>query len=81
MQSILLIRHAQSANNALPESQRVPDPGLTELGKQQAERLTAICSRYKITELYCSPFRRSLDTTRPISNCTGLVPRISFANL
>ena len=37
---LYLIRHAQSQNNALPEEQRVEDPGLTELGNQQAD-----CSR------------------------------------
>ena len=29
---LLLIRHAQSINNSLPEEQRSDDPGLTELG-------------------------------------------------
>jgi 2,3-bisphosphoglycerate-dependent phosphoglycerate mutase len=72
--SILLIRHAQSANNALPETQRVPDPGLTELGKQQALRLGESIVRYPIGNLYCSPFKRSLDTTVPICRAIGLVP-------
>ncbi len=76
MNSLLLIRHAQSANNALPESQRVPDPGLTELGHRQAQKLAAGINRFRITQLFCSPFRRSLDTTRPVSEVTKLVPRI-----
>ena len=29
---LLLIRHAQSENNALEDRFRVPDPGITELG-------------------------------------------------
>ncbi len=70
--SILLIRHAQSANNALPESQRVPDPGLTELGQQQAKHLAAGIERYPVSHLYCSPFRRSLDTVRPCSESLKL---------
>lgn len=74
--SILLIRHAQSANNALPESQRVPDPGLTELGTRQAELLAQGISRFPVTQLFCSPFRRSLDTARPVSEATKLIPRI-----
>jgi 2,3-bisphosphoglycerate-dependent phosphoglycerate mutase len=37
---LFIIRHGQSANNALEdESQRTFDPTLTEIGKQQAERL------------------------------------------
>ena len=74
--SILLIRHAQSANNALPEWERVPDPGLTELGQRQAELLASGIGRFPITQLYCSPFRRSLETARPVSVATKLIPNI-----
>ena len=74
--SILLIRHAQSANNALPESQRVSDPGLTELGQQQALGLAAGINRFPVSQLFCSPFRRSLETTRPISKTLKLIPTV-----
>ncbi len=76
--SILLIRHAQSANNALPEAERVSDPALTPLGEQQAELLAERLLRtpQPIGELYCSPFKRSLDTTLPISRRLGLLPTI-----
>ena len=76
--SILLIRHAQSANNASPEEERVPDPELTPLGQQQAELLAEGLSKYRlpISELYCSPFRRSLDTTLPVSRQLNLRPTI-----
>jgi len=76
MNSLLLIRHAQSANNALPESKRVPDPGLTELGYRQAMLLGEGITRFPVTQLFCSPFRRSLDTARPVSEVTKLVPKI-----
>lgn len=76
--SILLIRHAQSANNALPQPERVPDPALTLVGQQQAELLAAGLAGYPlpISELYCSPFKRSLDTTLPISRRLALRPTI-----
>ena len=40
---VYIIRHAQSTNNALMDDQhmRVEDPPLTEVGHQQAERLSA----------------------------------------
>ena len=39
---LYIIRHAQSSNNALAdERERVCDPHLTELGRQQAELLAA----------------------------------------
>lgn len=72
MTEIILIRHGQSANNALPEHQRVCDPGLTELGVSQA-RLTAEAMRdFPVTHLYCSPFLRSLETVRPIAQSLGM---------
>lgn len=74
--SILLIRHGQSENNALSESQRVPDPGLTELGHRQARRLADAIRRFPVTQLYCSPFRRALETTRPCSETLGLSPAV-----
>lgn len=73
---ILLIRHAQSGNNALPEDQRLPDPGLTELGQRQAGRLAQELTKYPIGHLYCSPFKRSLETTVPIHKAVQLTPRI-----
>lgn len=37
---LYIIRHGQSLNNAMPDDQlRVPDAPLTELGREQAERL------------------------------------------
>lgn len=71
---LLLIRHAQSANNALDESLRVPDPGITELGKRQAACLSEWLKTYPPTTIYCSGFRRALETTLPIAQSTGIKP-------
>jgi 2,3-bisphosphoglycerate-dependent phosphoglycerate mutase len=72
MTEIIFIRHGQSANNALPEHLRVCDPGLTELGVEQA-RLTAQALREaRLTHLYCSPFLRSLETARPLAETLGM---------
>lgn len=61
---LLLIRHAQSLNNALEDRFRVPDPGITELGVAQSKKLAAMVSKLSPTVVYCSPFLRSLETTR-----------------
>lgn len=74
--SILLIRHAESANNALPECQRVPDPGLTQRGVEQAQRLVAALAGRRIAHLHCSPFLRSLETTRPTAEHLQMTPMI-----
>ncbi|MBC8353742.1 MAG: histidine phosphatase family protein [Planctomycetes bacterium] len=73
---LFLIRHAQSQNNALPEEERVEDPGLTELGHQQAQLLGAWIPSLKLTRLITSPFRRTLLTTEPIRRATLLTPEV-----
>jgi 2,3-bisphosphoglycerate-dependent phosphoglycerate mutase len=73
---LVLVRHAQSANNALPDHQRVHDPGLTDLGLEQAEQLGAWMKSMPITALWCSPFKRSLDTTEAIRRRCSLTPYV-----
>jgi 2,3-bisphosphoglycerate-dependent phosphoglycerate mutase len=73
---LFLIRHAQSANNALPEAERVEDPGLTNLGTQQAERLATWMPTLGLTRLITSPFRRTLLTARGLAVSTGLKPHV-----
>ena len=73
---LFFIRHAQSQNNALPESQRVEDPDLTEIGHKQAQRLGEWIPNLGLTQLFTSPFLRALQTTLPIHRATGLVPHV-----
>ncbi len=90
---LYIIRHGQSSNNALEDSRnRVCDPPLTELGKQQAEvvaqhlatglRLAPWKEKisgqrgYGITQLYCSPMQRALHTARYVGQALGLAPQV-----
>jgi 2,3-bisphosphoglycerate-dependent phosphoglycerate mutase len=76
---LYLVRHAQSQNNALPERLRVADPGLTELGHEQAARLAERVRSLQLTRLITSPFRRALETTEHLRSATGLVPEVRVA--
>ncbi len=67
---LYLIRHAESENNAISPHDRVEDPPITELGRQQAEHLSAWMQTLKIDTLITSPFRRALETTRSILQIT-----------
>ena len=73
---LFLVRHGESANNATAESLRVHDPGLTEVGHQQATLLGAWFSSVNPDVLVTSPFRRALLTTVPIQRSTGLNPLV-----
>lgn len=74
--TVLLIRHAQSVNNSLPEEQRSDDPGLTELGRDQARRLAARLVEWQPERLLTSAFRRTLETTSAVADATGLTPEL-----
>lgn len=82
---IYLIRHGQSTNNALQDqTNRTHDPDLTDIGQIQAERLAEHFTssgdingdQYRLTHIYCSPMKRSLDTARPLADATGLDPEV-----
>ncbi len=70
------IRHAQSQNNARPESERVADPGLTELGHDQARRLGEWSRDLGLTKLISSPFFRTLLTAEQVHLATGLAAEV-----
>ena len=74
--TFLIIRHAQSANNALPEHKRVCDPALTKIGVQQAQLLADRLANLPIRHLYCSGFLRSLETMVPLAKSLRLKPFI-----
>ena len=73
---LFLIRHAQSENNARDESERIPDPGLTELGRQQADCLVPSFQRIQPSVIYCSPFLRTILTLKPSLDAGGVRPHI-----
>ena len=83
---LFLIRHGQSANNALPDQTlRVEDPVLTTAGELQAEQAARHLAarrhlhadvrsgaRPTLDRLYCSPMIRAMQTARPIARALGL---------
>lgn len=79
--NLLLIRHAQSANNLLyaetgSSEGRHPDPPLTDLGHAQAQALAGFARSDatfgRVTHLYSSLMRRSVQTAAPLAQVLGL---------
>ena len=68
---LLLIRHAQSQNNANEEQARICDPGITDLGRQQAESLSRFLSSMDFESIICSAFRRALQTAEHLNSTLG----------
>jgi broad specificity phosphatase PhoE len=78
---LYLIRHGQSTNNTLDDyKDRLCDPPLTELGRQQAERVAGHLADsrggYGITRLYVSPMWRALQTAQLIGQALGLAVEV-----
>ena len=68
---LYLIRHAESENNVRDEHERVEDPAITARGVRQAEQLADWLATHPFDVLLTSPFRRALETARPIAHRTG----------
>jgi probable phosphoglycerate mutase len=67
---LLLIRHARPLR---VESVDGPaDPGLSDLGRRQAEALAAWLAPEGIEAVYTSPLRRSVETAEPLGEALGL---------
>lgn len=73
MTRILLARHAETA---APERFHgaESDIGLSNLGREQAERLGDWLAGERPSALYCSAMRRAVDTAGPIGRLCGLEP-------
>ncbi|MDE0297280.1 MAG: histidine phosphatase family protein [Candidatus Poribacteria bacterium] len=71
---LYLIRHGQSTNNR--GDARVPDPPLTEIGKQQADRAGRALKDLGITRLYCSAMLRAVQTAAFVSKHLELAPHV-----
>ncbi|MEU1268352.1 histidine phosphatase family protein [Streptomyces sp. NPDC005799] len=69
MTELLLIRHG------LPRAGEY-DPGLSQQGTAQAERLAAWLVHEGLDALYTSPFQRARETAAPVERLTGLTAAV-----
>lgn len=61
---IIIFRHAPKIENPSP----LEDLGLNEEGLRRAEGLTELGSHYKISGIYSTNFKRTIDTVLPLAN-------------
>jgi 2,3-bisphosphoglycerate-dependent phosphoglycerate mutase len=70
---ILLVRHAEPvAVGAAGWEERDDDRPLTEAGRRAAEQLADELEPFVITGVYCSPYRRAVETVEPTAQRRGL---------
>jgi probable phosphoglycerate mutase len=68
-----LVRHAQAFNNTHRSANEPspPNPPLTPLGVQQAERLAARLAAVEVDRLVASPMRRAVETADHVGRAVG----------
>ncbi|MFT2707183.1 histidine phosphatase family protein [Clavibacter zhangzhiyongii] len=72
---LILIRHGQTPSNVDGVlDTRIPGPGLTELGREQAARLPGTLRGERIGALYVSTMRRTHETAAPLAEALDLAP-------
>jgi probable phosphoglycerate mutase len=76
---LVLVRHALPERvdrraESGPDVERA-DPGLTDLGREQAERLVSAVGP-EVDALYSSPMTRARETAAPLAEALGRTPRI-----
>lgn len=71
---LLLIRHGLPVERAVLDGPA--DPGLSEHGIAQAERLARYLAPESLTAIYSSPLRRAVETAAPVSASSSLTTRI-----
>lgn len=69
--TLYLVRHGQAAAGIEDR-----DPGLSELGRAQAERTAAALADRPIARLVVSPLRRTRETAEPLAKRFALLPEL-----
>ena len=63
---IVLIRHGQP--EWVKDGEYTVDPGLTELGKQQAEKSSSVFIKNSMDQIWVSPLNRAQETIKPFND-------------
>jgi broad specificity phosphatase PhoE len=72
---LILIRHGQTPSNVHGTlDTRIPGPGLTDLGRTQAERLPETLRDERIGAVYVSTMLRTHETAAPLVRALDLAP-------
>src|SRR5438105_11993732 len=68
-QTIILVRHAEKVSNA-------SDAGLSEIGKERAQKLARLLADAGVTAIYTSEVDRTKQTAAPLAKLLKLTPVI-----
>jgi broad specificity phosphatase PhoE len=69
---LVLVRHGQTVHNVAGIAQGWSDSELSDLGREQVQKLAQRIADFNPTALYSSPIGRALSTAQAIRDVTGL---------
>jgi broad specificity phosphatase PhoE len=73
--TIFIVRHAERADGgAGVSSTMAADPDLSEKGKARAQSLVSVLKDAKITAIYTTQYKRTLQTAEPLARALDLQP-------
>ncbi|MGB8649452.1 MAG: histidine phosphatase family protein [Mycobacteriales bacterium] len=73
---LVLVRHALPVRIDATHDGSPADPGLAELGRQQAARVVDALAGDEVTAVYSSPAARALETAAPLADKLGVQVRV-----
>jgi broad specificity phosphatase PhoE len=76
-QTVFLVRHAERADTAPGQPVMAAtgaDPDLSPAGKARAESLAALLKDAKITAIFTTKFKRTIQTAEPLAKLLGVEP-------
>jgi probable phosphoglycerate mutase len=79
MKTVYFVRHGESTANARTQAAYLPDRDvpLSERGLEQSRFIAARAAKLPLELIIASPYKRTVDTARMITEATGLEPEYS----
>ena len=68
MKRIIMVRHGQSESNVRKTFTGQLDAPLTDVGREQAQRMAQYLDKYRIDKIYASSLDRSVETAQAIAD-------------
>ena len=79
---LVIVRHAESQNNIIKSDNPIPDPELTDLGREQIRLVAQRLAPERFDRIFSSPMIRTLETANAIASANPGNPKIEvFSDL
>ena len=71
-QTIFVVRHAERTDGGAGTSMMAADPDLSDKGQERAQALARILKDARITSIYTTQYKRTVQTAAPLAQALGI---------